>query len=457
MLRSEDRELEDTYIGNTFDEGADSVKDYLRNAGQHRLLDKEEEVQLALAVEPWALLKQLRREFEDERGRQPMHSELGADIYRRLAGRFDDLAHLATALEIDPSQVPAQRLLSMPKVREVLDRPLRPAVAEAVAALSGRTTQEVADAVTELSKLSRLLPESLIDLLYWENERTEGADRLDYEHMVRLLDDYEISPTSWWKGMEEAGRDASERLTSSNLRLVISVAKKYSGRGLPLLDLIQEGNIGLMRATEKFDLHKGYKFSTYATWWIRQGITRALADQSRTIRLPVHVVERVQQLYNTERDLLKVLGRVPTLQEVADNLGWSKETVEELRSRRQPTVSLDVPAAEGVDAPLEAFIEDKNASAPDEIAMRQLTREDVLRAVKELPPRLSLVLYRRFGLGDGRPRTLEEVGSEIGVTRERARQLEKQALVRLKESGRLPTTLNGDHDDGEKGNLKKVS
>ena len=234
------------------------------------------------------------------------------------------------------------------------------------------------------------------------------------------------------------GRDAGEELTNSNLRLVVSIARKYQNRGLPMLDLVQEGNLGLMRAVEKFDSHRGFKFSTYATWWVRQAVTRALADQGRTIRLPVHVVERLQQLGSAERELHRKLDRDATPAEIAEEIGWTLEQVEVLLQQRQHTVSLETPVGEE-ESTLEDFIQDTGGWATDEMAIRMVTRQNVVDALQDLPPRLRLVLTLRFGFFDDRPRTLEEVGRELGVTRERVRQLERQALDRLRSSGRLPT------------------
>ena len=240
------------------------------------------------------------------------------------------------------------------------------------------------------------------------------------------------------KRIAQGDEEAKQQLINSNLRLVISIAKRYAGRGMPFLDLIQEGNMGLIKAVEKFDYTKGFKFSTYATWWIRQAITRAIADQARTIRIPVHMVETINKITRAQRQLVQELGRDPTAEEISERLNGalSPDRIREIQRINQEPVSLETPIGEEDDSRLADFVEDKETLSPSDYAVNNLLKEELYEVMKELTDREEKVLRLRYGLDDNHPRTLEEVGKEFGVTRERIRQIEAKAIKKLRHPNR---------------------
>lgn len=334
-----------------------------------------------------------------------------------------------------PEQSPGEPKLSRPEDVEP------PAEELAAVADEGYDVEELDAQTAATDPITRYLREIGRTPLLTASEEVDLAQTIERgkEARAQLASVAEDLPRSErWRleHLSETGDDARQKLIQANLRLVVSVAKKYMGRGMPLLDLIQEGNIGLMRAVEKFDWRKGNRFSTYATWWIRQAVTRALAEQSRLIRLPVHLGESLGQMRRTAERLAIALQRDPTHAELGVALGLPEEQVKRmLEAVRQP-ISLATPVGESGESQFGDFIEDERIAPPEEQASRKLLEADLVRALDELPDRERMVLDLRYGLSDGQRRTLEEVGRSLGITRERARQIEGEALRRLRTSER---------------------
>ena len=303
-------------------------------------------------------------------------------------------------------------------------------------ALSSDELVHVSDPVRmylqEIGRYPLLTPQQEVELAMQMEAGGRASEKLQDETAAEL-------PVADRVILQRSARNADrarKRLVEANLRLVVSIAKKYVGRGLSLLDLIQEGNLGLIRAVEKFDYRKGFKFSTYATWWIRQAVTRALADQARTIRVPVHMIETINKLARAQRTLMQELGREPTIAEIAQELELEPQQVTELRRIAQDPVSLETPLGEEDDSTLGDFVEDTDADVPVEVASFKLLQEYLSLVLEGLNERERQVLIMRFGLADGKVKTLEEVGSHFNVTRERIRQIETKALAKLRQPAR---------------------
>jgi len=412
---------------------------YLREIGRVSLLTANDERVLASKLEDTKYLEKIEGLGFQYHGRYSQAVSTTIYLLRHLLAAWPIVDVLVKRFEIAATDSLIQTICA-PSLRAAIDGVIDQELVKAIAEANGKSVAEVERSLIDLSIDSRLLLpsellESVVDGTSWSQMESLVAEPVNLEFLSKLRAKSQ-QLKNHFTTVKRAASESEKRLIEANLRLVVSVAKKYTGHGIPFLDLIQEGNIGLFRAVDKFQYRKGYKFSTYAHWWIRQSITRAIADQSRTIRIPVHMVEIINKLFKTIRSLAQEYGREPSYDEIGRAMDIPSEKVREVLKLSRIPLSLEAPVGEEGDSDLGDFVEDRSTMPPAEAASRELLKAQLIKVLSELSDRERRVLLLRFGLEDDRPRTLEEVGKEFNVTRERIRQIEAKALRKLRHPSR---------------------
>jgi len=413
----------------------DPVRLYLHEIGKRQLLTAKDERVLARKIEAAAYIKGLEQKYLQSYGKPSTGPEVMLTMLKEIGQSAPLIKHLQEQLGLIKTDN-FKKAICDPKLLEGIEGVSDQQLLQTIAAKLEKPLPETAQLLISLSLSCALLPPEVLKTIGDRSTLTDIDNLVVKETLIKAVNDHEKQIKASLDNIQREADKAARHLIEANLRLVVSIAKKHVGRGMSLLDLIQEGNIGLIRAVEKFDHHRGYKFSTYATWWIRQAITRAIADQARTIRVPVHMIESINKLLRVSRRLAQEYGREPSSREIGQSMELPLQKVREIVKVAQLPVSLEAPIGEEEDSHLGDFIEDRNALPPVDAASKQLLKEQIDDVLSHLTPRERRVIQLRFGLEDGRSRTLEEVGQEFSVTRERIRQIEAKALRKLRHPSR---------------------